>query len=367
MKTCIGVYDAQDDSRLAFISALEVNQALSTATAQLVMLAKPPTGSGSADNPFVITSFPTIVGYIEKRNAKKTGVMYFKFFGVDMYQNGNDDGGDQAYYIGLKDGATLSYPDMARAMRDAPVDTAIKSADIKNAVGVTANSKVEVLAVACLFIAEGRRDRTSLITHLILCDLISGEVKYGSAGTKTRSLRTAVDKGKSYVDRYTGVTASGDSPMSQKGAVAHAGSSHNETQFARRPTENRYFDKTISLVVQWVAHYYDSPSLVLVACAPGDEAGLKQIDAKVEEYIEEQVESITFSRNTKAGRRNLLKGQKRNQLTEQTGGVKQQVLSELASMLRLKLEKSEAGTAGDFKFTSDKMPGTEVLKKALAA
>jgi hypothetical protein len=286
MRTCIAVHDADDDTLLVFINATEIHSHLTTVCDALFSASKVPGGAGSQASPYLIDSFGTILGYIEKRNAKPSERMWFKFFGVEFYQNGIGTADQTDHYIGLKDGKTLSYPDMRDEMEEAPADPAIKSAEVKAATGVATSNKYELLAIVCLFIAEGRRDRISLVTHLLLCDLISDEVKYGSGGAKTRSLASAVDKDKNFTGNYDGGTAAGDSPMSQKGAVGNAHESHNEVRVGRKPQKNRYYDKTNSLLAQWFAAKYSNPNYTLLACRPTDEARLRAVEEKKDSFVE---------------------------------------------------------------------------------
>jgi hypothetical protein len=371
MRSCIAVHDAEDDQILAFITAREIFSRLETVSEAMFRIAKDPAGAGSSASPYIIDSFQKIVGYIHKRNEKKTSVMWFRFFGIDMYQNGNDTGEEQnAYYIGLKDGATLSYPDMRKAIEATAAEQGIKSDEVKAATGIAATNRYEMLAIACLFLAEGRRDRVSLVTHLILADLIADEVKYGSGGQKVRTLRTAIDKTKKadhYTGKYEGVTAAGDSPMSQKGAVDHGGEAWREYGFGRDAAKNRYLDKTISLVAQWFAQYYDSPNYWLEACRPADVARLSLIGAKPANYIDTQINGLTFKKGTKAGKKRQEEARLRNRLEPQLHGLKDQVLAELSAMIQVKIERAAAGQGGSASFVSDKTADTKLLKTVLAA
>jgi hypothetical protein len=363
MRTCIAVQDAADGMLLAFVNTTEIHSRLTTVCDALISASKVPTGVGSQVSPFIIDSFGTILGYIDKRNAKKEDRMWFKFFGVDFYQNGNMTADQTDYYIGLKDGATLSYPDMRDAMETAAPDPAIKSAEVKAATGVAASNKYELLAIVCLFIAEGRRDRISLVTHLLLCDLISDQVKYGSGGAKTRSLATAVDKDKSFTAKYDGATAAGDSPMSQKGAVGNAHGSHNDVRFERKPQKNRYYDKTNSLLAQWFAAKYSNPNYTLMACRPDDEARLRAIDDKMEAFLVAKGEAETKKKSEKAWQA-VARGRK--PWEPKLAALKAQVLAELSAMLKAKIEKVSGGQATGFVYQSEQKVDTSVIRLALA-
>lgn len=366
MRSCITVHDAEDDQILAFITAREIFSRLETVSLAIFALAREPAGTGSEASPCIIDSFKTIVGYVQKRDAKPAGVMWFRFFGVDMYQNGNDGEEDHKYYIGLKNGGTLSYPDMRRAIEAAAAEADIRSDEVKAATGIAATNRYEMLAIACLFLAEGRRDRVSLLTHLILADLIADQVKYGSGGQKVRTLRTAIDKKQGYTAKYEGVTAAGDSPMSQKGAVKQAEEVWREYGFGRDAAKNRYLDKTISLVAQWFAQYYDSPNYRLEACRPSDVAQLSQVGARPGAYVEAQINGLTFKKGTKASKKRQEEARLRSRLEPQLHGLKDQVLAELSAMIKVKIERAAGGQGGRFTFESDKKADTRLLKAVLA-
>jgi hypothetical protein len=368
MRSCIAVHDGVDNDILACITAREIFSRLETVSLAIYSLAKEPAGAGSQASPCIIDSFKTIVGFVQKRDEKPAGVMWFRFFGVDMYQNGNDDAaGDHKYYIGLKNGGTLSYPDMRKAIESAQADPDIKPDVVKAATGIAATNRFEMLAIACLFLAEGRRDRVSLLTHLILADLVADQVKYGSGGQKVRTLRTAIDKQKGYGEKYEGVTAAGDSPMSQKGAVKQAEEVWREYGFGRDAAKNRYLDKTISLVAQWFAQYYESPNYWLEACRPADVVRLSAIGAKPDAYVDQQISGMTFKKGTKASKKRVEEARLRKQLEPQLHGLKAQVMAELSAMIKAKIDRAAAGQGGSFSFESDKKADTKLLKTVLSA
>lgn len=366
MRTCIAVQDATDGVLLAFINATEIHSRLTTVCDALASASKPPAGAGSQAAPYIVNSFGTILGYIEKRNAKPSERMWFKFFDVDFYQNGNGTADQSDYYIGLKDGKTLSYPDMRDEMEKAAPDPAIKSAEVKAVTGVAASNKYELLAIACLFIAEGRRDRISLVTHLLLCDLISDQVKYGSGGAKTRSLASAVDKDKSFTAKYDGATAAGDSPMSQKGAVDNAHKTHNDVRVGGTPQKNRYYDKTNSLLAQWFAAKYSSPNYTLLACRPTDEARLRAVEEKKTSFVDGKIDALTFKKGTAASKKRIAEARERNQWEPKLEALKAQVLAELSAMLKAKLSKVSGGEATGFVYQSEQKVDTSVIRLALA-
>lgn len=101
-----------------------------------------------------------------------------------MYQDGKISEEKQSYYIGLVDETPLNYPDMGRkiATPSANTATATQASSVKTAVGVSASNKYDLLALAALFIAEGRRNRLTLATHPLLMDLIEDQVAFGPGG-----------------------------------------------------------------------------------------------------------------------------------------------------------------------------------------
>ncbi len=362
MRTCIAVCDAADDKFLAFIDATEMHAHLLAESKRLEGRGKLPANSGKEDAPYVIDSFVTILGYIDARNNNKSGRMWFKFFGVDFYQNGNKTADEKDFYIGLKGDDTLSYPKMRLKLNTPHVGPPIKSAEVKAATGVAASNRHELLAIACLFIAEGRRDLTSLVTHLLLCDLISDQVKYGSGGAKTRSLASAVDKKKNFENNYAGATAAGDSPMSQKGAVANAKVSHEEVQGNRTPQGNRYYDKTNSLLAQWFAAKYSNPNCTLLACRPTDEAMLRAVEEKKQAFLDDKIENPQKKNREKLWQ---AKERARKQWEPKVAGLKAQVLAELAAMLKLKIDTVVGGQATGFVYESQQKVDTKVLREVL--
>ena len=378
MRTCIAVQNKDDETKLAFIRGHEVRERM---TEKVYKLAAPrewePTGSGAENAPFVVDSFKTALGYINKRNEKSTlsRTLWFTFFGVEMYQYGTGTASEEDYYLGLKGQTPLSYPDMAATIKDAAADAAIKSDAIKKAFGIGASNKYEVLAIACLFIAEGRRDTASILTHLMLFDLIAAEVKYGQG--KTRSLPTAIDKGtddskRNFVGRYKDVTAAGDSPMSQKGAVKQAQSAR-EGHASNGP--NRYTDKTISLAVRWIVNYYPGDNYILLACRPGDEGALETIDRKVTTFIEaKQEEAVQALKEKKKGKKVLASDRRKEesrafaQFNPMLNGLKVQVLTQISSMIDLRIAHALSGKGGTFEVMSDKQSfNTAVLLEVLKA
>ena len=138
-----------------------------------------------------------------------------------MYQYGNDALNEQAYYIGLVGEDPLSYPDMGGLGpgRNVPVPT-VKASDVKAAVGLSTTNKYDLLALASLFIAEGRRDRLTLLTHLLLMDLIEDRVSFGQHREQVPVPPRTVDvSGVSQTKLKDYKTTNlGDSPMAHKGA-----------------------------------------------------------------------------------------------------------------------------------------------------
>lgn len=368
MRSCLAVQDTQDGTLLAFVQTLEVHARLQTVCDTLYRASKVPTGAGSAASPFVINSFGTILGFIDKRRMKPADIMHFTFFGVAMYQNGNNTTDEKDFYIGLRDEDTLSYPDMREAMAQEPADPTIRAEEVKAATGIAASNRIELLAIACLFVAEGRRDVMSLVSHLLLCDLITDQVKYGSGGNKTRSLASAVDKGKDFSKKYTGVTAAGDSPMSQKGAVAQAHTSNfaTERRMGHEPAKpsgaNRYFNKTVSLLAQWFAAKYSNPNYVLAACRPEDEVKLASIDERVESFLSIKAKEEKKKKSEKAWQ---AQQRGRNRWQPELQALKTRVLAELSAMLKAKVEKVAAGEATGFVYDSQLKVDTKVLKEVL--
>jgi hypothetical protein len=275
MRTCLLVKDTTNNTPLCVIKGEEVYSALRQSATKLITESKlhgTLSGNGTPDRPYGINTFVDINSYIEKRNeeTQKKYTLYFRFCGVGMYQYGTGTT-NQDYYIGLLDEGPLSYPSMGTQIdsTDANVPlTAVNKETVQKAVGTGTTNKYEVLALAALFIAEGRRERPSLLTHLLLMDLIEDKVTFGQAQNKTRTIRRAVDISGATAEklnRYK-TTAIGDSPLAHKGAVkdSHLANNPNSTDITR------YGDKTTSLAVQWVAKYFSSPQFTLEPCKPTD-------------------------------------------------------------------------------------------------
>jgi hypothetical protein len=362
MKSCVAACDPETDLQLAFVTGLELYQKLRTMTERMFAGRQIPTGTGTSQQPYIIDSFKKILGYIYLRDEHRAGQLHFKFFGTDMTQNGNEDAaGTQKYYIALAGAESLSYPAMGKAISSAQPSPGTPGGTVKSAVGTAPANATEMLAIAALFIAEGRRSRPSIITHLMLCDLISDQIKYGRTG-KVRTLLNAIDKPiKQKGNVYLGMTNLGDSPMAQNEAVDQANKTNNSSETGSLMAKTRYFDKTVSLCAQWVAAYYESEKFILKACSPADDAGA--IDAanvnKMSKHIEAKKEVLRTtlkSTNSKSGFENKWPRQ-RNSLEasewKKFNGVKPLVLSQIQNMLASKLDKALAGEASGFTFATD--------------
>jgi hypothetical protein len=246
MRTCLLVKSGTDDVPLCVILGTAVYDSLKQASEVLCIseFRNPLSGNGTKSSPFGINTFVDINSYIEKRNERKQGTFYFRFCGVDMYQNGSEVT-DKSYYMGLVGEDTLSYPAMAKEI-DGTSNVAlsnVNAANVKKLTGVSTSKKYEILALATLFIAEGRRNRATLLTHLLLMDLIEDQTPFGQSGRK-RTLRRAIDVSGAKAEKLKAydTSAMGDSPLSHEGAVKDSRTSGN----AEDTGDSRYKDKTIS-------------------------------------------------------------------------------------------------------------------------
>jgi hypothetical protein len=302
MRTNLLVKDGTDGTPLCVIEGQRVFDVLKTSVLTLAGSAfrGQLSGTGKKETPYAINTFIDINTYIEVRNQNRVGTLYFTFCGVKMYQYGNEIEGKQKYYIGLLDENPLTYPDMGRNIGNADVNVAlggVNPATVKSAVGTATANKYELLALAALFLAEGRRNPTTLLTHLLLMDLIEARVKFGSGNNKVRTLRRAVDisgASAAKLGRY-GTTAYGDSPLAHEGAVkdARAVARDAETE------DSRYRDKTISIAVQWVAHYFSSPQFLVEPCKPSD-VRPDQVRGRLETYATSQTVNMKKKSSEKA-------------------------------------------------------------------
>jgi hypothetical protein len=357
MRTCLLVKSGTDDVPLCVILGTAVYNCLMQASEALWTgnFKKALAGTGAQNNPYTINTFVDINSYIDKRNEKKQGTLYFRFCGVNMFQYGNDVT-DKSYYMGLVGEDTLSYPTMAKQI-DGTSNVAlsnVNAANVKKTTGVSTTKKYEVLALATLFIAEGRRNRTTLLTHLLLMDLIEDQTPFGQAGRK-RTLRRAIDVSEAKAEKLKsyGTSAMGDSPLSHEGAVKDSRTSSN----AEDTGDSRYKDKTISLAVQWVVAHFASEEFHIESCKPTD-LRPGALELKLQDYLDLQVQNLKKKgRETKvvfASRVEATKVQNRGKLEN---SVKNTVLAYIRTMfdLRLTFARGTQETAASF----GAMPSTD--------
>ncbi|HUN39867.1 MAG TPA: hypothetical protein VMU81_06225 [Acetobacteraceae bacterium] len=377
MKTCIAVCDLETGTQLAFLSGIELYKMLDTMTVVMFEKREAPLGDGKIGNPYIIDSFKKILGYIYLRDANPRGRLYFTFFGQKMYQNGNDaQDPEKPYYLGVDGSATLSYPAMARSLAN-PSAAVATAPNVKQAVGVLPQNANELLAIAALFIAEGRRSRPSIVTHLLLCDLITDQVTYGTGG-KLRSLSKTLDKAsgnQNFLTTYRGLTAAGDSPMSQNDAVDQFKKTNMSIQSGAMVSQSRYFDKTVSLVVQWVVNYFVSSNYEMTACDPGDDvsSASSAIAKKIETHIAETLETARTElrgkstpsafKNKWPKERSKVESAARSKLD----GLQPMILAQVNNMLKAKFDKAIAGDASGFTFDAGRIDfDPKVLVKVLS-
>jgi hypothetical protein len=258
--------------------------------------------------------------------------------------------------MGLVGEDTLSYPSMAKQI-DGASNVAISNvnaANVKKSTGVSTTKKYEVLALATLFIAEGRRNRVTLLTHLLLMDLIEDQTPFGQSGRK-RTLRRAIDVSEAKAEKLKayGTSAMGDSPLSHEGAVKDAHTSNH----AEDTGDSRYKDKTISLAVQWVVAHFASPEFHLESCKPTD-LRPDALEVKLQDYLSQQVLNLKKKSSEKKGqfdrRVEATKEQKRGTLEN---SFKNAVMAYIRSMfdLRLQFAKGTQETAASY----GNMPSTD--------
>ncbi len=349
MRSCLLVKDGVDDAPLCAITANELYPILTMSAGQLMTrgFSTDLRGSGTDKAPYAIDTFLDINTYIDRRNERRAGRMHFRFCGVDMFQDGNDADSEQKYYIGLVGEDPLSYPGMRTAIGSGGAigSSGFKAESVKAAVGVSTDQTYELLALACLFIAEGRRDRHSLLTHLLLMDLIADGVTYGSAGNKVRTLSRAVDIPKNTVKKwaeYGGLSAAGDSPFSQKDAVKQMKQATEDTEVGT----NRYFDKTISIATQWVAHYFSSPKFKVETCKPTDirpgTLGTK-LDSHIDTTIEARKTAGTLKKKNREKARQFDSRVRleRERMAERLRGVPNEVKSYIGTMFNVRLKNAQ--------------------------
>jgi len=274
---------------------------------------------------------------------------------------------------GLEGEDPLSYPDMRNAMTSDKVigKSGFKAETVKAAVGVSTDKTYQLLALACLFIAEGRRDRRSLLTHLLLMDLIAAGVTYGSAGTKVRTLARAVDIPKSSAGNwaeYGGLSAAGDSPLSQKDAVADMKAASEETEVG----SNRYFDNTVSIATQWLAHYFTSPKFQVETCKP-DNVRPEALGTRLDKHLDSTIEAPqTKGTLKKKGREKVSAFERRvererERMKTELRGVPNEIKAYIGTMFDVRLRNARKSQDEAEAFTPlDPKAGIERLRGAVA-